>query len=111
MSPSNPAAAPCTRFDSLPASARAIWAKSADVETAPGHGLLAHMLDVAAVAERVLALESPQSLAWAARAFGLVPAAAARWMASMVGLHDLGKAIPGFQAKCPPVALSMPPPA
>lgn len=101
MSSSHHAPASCTRFDALPASARAIWAKSAEGDVAPAHGLLAHMLDVAAVAERVLALESPQTLAWAAGAFGLDPAAAARWMAAMVGLHDLGKAIPGFQAKWP----------
>jgi len=57
------------------------------------------MLDVSAVAERLLALESPQTLAWAADAFGLPPEAATRWVAAIVGLHDLGKAIPGFQAK------------
>lgn len=59
------------------------------------------MLDVAAVAEQVIAHESPQSLAWAADAFGLPIASAARWLATMVGLHDLGKAIPGFQQKWP----------
>ncbi|MBK6787562.1 MAG: CRISPR-associated helicase Cas3' [Betaproteobacteria bacterium] len=86
------------RFDSLSPAARAIWAKSADPS---GHGLLAHMLDVSAVAEQLLALESPQTLAWAADVFGLPSHAAARWLATMVGLHDLGKAIPGFQAKWP----------
>jgi len=84
------------RFDSLSSAARSIWAKSAEPN---GHGLLAHMLDVSAVAERLLARESPQTLAWAADAFGLPPEAATRWLAAMVGLHDLGKAIPGFQAK------------
>jgi CRISPR-associated endonuclease/helicase Cas3 len=86
------------RFGSLSLAARTIWAKSADPS---GHGLLAHMLDVSAVAERLLALESPQTLAWAADAFALPSHAATRWLATMVGLHDLGKAIPGFQAKWP----------
>ena len=86
------------KFASLSAGARSIWAKSGDPS---GHGLLAHMLDVAAVAERVLALESPRTLAWAADAFGLPQQEAPRWLATMVGLHDLGKAIPGFQHKWP----------
>lgn len=86
------------RFDSLSTAARCIWAKSDDLG---GHGLLAHMLDVSAVAERLLALESPQTLSWAAQSFGLPPLATKRWLATMVGLHDLGKAIPGFQAKWP----------
>lgn len=83
-------------FSSLSAGARSIWAKSGDPR---GHGLLAHMLDVAAVAERVLARESPQTLGWVAGTFGLQSLEATRWLAAMVGLHDLGKAIPGFQAK------------
>lgn len=86
------------RFESLTTTARSIWAKSGEPS---GHGLLAHMLDVSAVAERLLALESPRTLAWAADAFGLPPQAELRWLATMVGLHDLGKAIPGFQAKWP----------
>ncbi len=57
------------------------------------------MLDVAAVAESVLALEAPQTLSWAANAFAVPAPNAARWLATMVGLHDIGKAIPGFQAK------------
>ncbi|MDP1535442.1 MAG: CRISPR-associated endonuclease Cas3'', partial [Rubrivivax sp.] len=92
-----------SRFDGLSPGARAIWAKSGDGErSAIGHGLLAHMLDVAAVAQSVLELESPQTLAWAAAAFGLPLPGASRWIAVMVGLHDLGKAIPGFQAKWAP---------
>lgn len=87
-----------TAFATLSPAVRRIWAKSGQPA---GHGLLAHMLDVAAVAECVLKTESPMSLAWAASNFGLEPAAAARWLACMVGLHDLGKATPGFQAKWP----------
>lgn len=86
------------RFAALSTAARSVWAKSGEPI---GHGLLAHMLDVSAVAERVLVRESPHTLAWAADAFCLPQAAAMRWLATMVGLHDLGKAIPGFQNKWP----------
>jgi CRISPR-associated endonuclease/helicase Cas3 len=87
-----------TTFATLSPAGRAIWAKSGEPN---GHGLLAHMLDVAAVAEAVLAGESPDTLGWAAAGFGVPVEAAARWLAAMVGLHDLGKAIPGFQSKWP----------
>lgn len=86
------------RFSELTASCRAIWAKSGEPH---GHGLLAHMLDVAAVAEAIVRRESPQTRAWSAKAFGLSSEAAPRWLAAICGLHDLGKAIPGFQAKWP----------
>lgn len=59
------------------------------------------MLDVAAVAEAILVLEPEQSLATIARGLGLDPDQAGRWIAALVGLHDFGKAIPGFQAKWP----------
>lgn len=97
-SPPQTDASPAEAFDKLSPAARAIWAKSGEPH---GHGLLAHMLDVAAVAETVLAGESPDTLSWAAVAFGVPVESAARWLAAMVGLHDLGKAIPGFQSKWP----------
>ena len=75
-----------------------IWAKSAD---GLGHGLLAHMLDVAAVAEAIVSRESEETRLWAAACFGLVPESVPRWVAAFSGLHDFGKAIPGFQAKWP----------
>ena len=59
------------------------------------------MLDVAAVAEAILRRESPQTQAWAAAALGLPQATAPRWTAAIAGLHDFGKAIPGFQFKWP----------
>lgn len=77
---------------------RAVWAKSSE---SLGHGLLAHMLDVAAVAEIIVRKESTRTLMWAANGFGLADEAAPRWLAAMCGLHDFGKAIPGFQAKWP----------
>ena len=59
------------------------------------------MLDVAAVAEAILLRESSQTRVWAARFFGLPEEEAPRWLAAMSGLHDFGKAIPGFQRKWP----------
>lgn len=87
------------RFSELPATVRAFWAKSSEES---GHGLLAHMLDVAAAAEAILAREPQTSLNWAANAFGLEREHVARWLACLVGLHDFGKAIPGFQTKWMP---------
>lgn len=75
-----------------------MWAKSG---AQGGHGLLAHMLDVAAVVEALLKAEPPSTLQWAAQAFGLPEQATARWLATLAGLHDFGKAIPGFQTKWP----------
>ncbi|SUD58830.1 CRISPR-associated helicase Cas3 family protein [Ectopseudomonas oleovorans] len=83
-------------FADLSEQARRLWAKSDD---GFGHGVLAHLLDVAAVAERMLAHEPPSTLDWAAQALGLEREHVARWVACLVGLHDFGKAIPGFQDK------------
>lgn len=87
-----------TEFSSLDVRARSLWAKSGDGE---GHGLLAHMLDVAASAETLLEHESPTNRHWVARAFGLPSENAGRWIAALAGLHDFGKSIPGFQQKWP----------
>ncbi len=86
------------RFDGLTPAARAIWAKSGDPA---GHGLLAHMLDVAAVAERLLQREPPTLLLHVLAELGLPAGHGHRAIAACVGLHDIGKAIPGFQAKWP----------
>lgn len=86
------------KFSDLPNATTAIWAKSDQLS---GHGLLAHMLDVAAVTEALLSRESTQTQAWAAFSFGLKGMSAPRWFAAIVGLHDFGKAIPGFQHKWP----------
>ncbi|MBB4842878.1 CRISPR-associated endonuclease/helicase Cas3 [Paucibacter oligotrophus] len=87
------------RFSALAASARVLWAKSAD--NGAGHGLLAHLLDVAAVAESILELEPEASTTKIAQGLGLAPHQLGRWVATLAGLHDYGKAIPGFQAKWP----------
>ncbi|PJK08192.1 CRISPR-associated helicase/endonuclease Cas3 [Lysobacteraceae bacterium NML120232] len=90
------------KFSDLPCAARSIWAKSSNSDDQPeGHGLLAHMLDVAAVAQSILERESPRALDWAATAFGLPRSSCQRWLAALAGLHDFGKAIPGFQSKWP----------
>ncbi|BAL94034.1 CRISPR-associated helicase/endonuclease Cas3 [Rubrivivax gelatinosus] len=86
------------RFDELAVQVRAIWAKSGDTQ---GHGLLAHMLDVAAVAQRILEREPPAALDRTAAALGLDTKQALRTIAAWAGLHDYGKAIPGFQCKWP----------
>jgi len=85
-------------FTSLDERARRMWAKSGE---GYGHGLLAHLLDVAAVAEAILQHEPQSTRIWAAKAFGLAEHHVARWIACLVGLHDFGKAIPGFQDKWP----------
>jgi CRISPR-associated endonuclease/helicase Cas3 len=57
------------------------------------------MLDVAAVAEELLEREPSQTLEWASDAFHVPRQSVARWLALVAGLHDFGKAIPGFQCK------------
>ncbi|EWC39876.1 CRISPR-associated helicase/endonuclease Cas3 [Stutzerimonas stutzeri] len=86
------------KFSGLSGPARTLWAKSGEPT---GHGLLAHLLDVAAVVEALFALEPPATLSWAAQQFGLPHAVLSRWIAALAGLHDFGKAIPGFQVKWP----------
>lgn len=85
------------RLSRIPMAARVIWAKSGEND---GHSLLLHLLDVAAVAETILTSAEPESTRiWAAKQFGLMPGEVVRWLAVLSGLHDFGKAIPGFQAK------------
>ncbi len=85
-------------FSDMDDASRYLWAKS---DEGAGHGLLAHLLDVAAVALTVLEHEPRSSRRWAAEALGLPLDGAPRWIATLVGLHDFGKAIAGFQAKWP----------
>ncbi|MBN8486783.1 MAG: CRISPR-associated helicase Cas3' [Burkholderiales bacterium] len=85
-------------FSELSPITRALWAKSGEPR---GHGLLAHLLDVAAVAERILVREPRSTRRMAAQSLGVAEDALPRWVAALAGLHDLGKAIPGFQAKWP----------
>lgn len=86
------------RIQQLSIRSRVIWAKSGENG---GHGLLLHLLDVAAVVETILSYEPDSTKLWAAKAFGLRHDNVVRWVAALSGLHDYGKAIPGFQAKWP----------
>lgn len=89
-----------SRFSDLSNAARSIWAKSGDADDG-GHGLLAHMLDVAAVAAEILFQEPPSTQKWLACAMGCDAHSAQNLVVAWVGLHDLGKATPGFQDKWP----------
>jgi CRISPR-associated endonuclease/helicase Cas3 len=72
------------------------WAKSS-IEG--GHPLIQHMLDVAAVAHALLARQSAGAVSRLSKALSLPVEPALAWSAALCGLHDLGKATPGFQAK------------
>lgn len=85
-------------FSDLSRAARVVWAKSGDV---CAHSLIAHMLDVSAVAAEILALEPAATQKWIERETGVDWPSAAQIVAAWVGLHDLGKATPGFQDKWP----------
>jgi CRISPR-associated endonuclease/helicase Cas3 len=68
-----------------------LWAKSPPPEGGPpdGYPLLPHLLDVAAVGLALLpSVPCPIELA-----------RAGEWIPALVGLHDLGKASPGFQRR------------
>ena len=52
----------------IPPRARGIWAKSGE---GAGHGLLAHMLDVAAVAETIMDMEPVSILQWVTTQMGI----------------------------------------
>ena len=74
-----------------------IWAKKGD----PAHSLLAHLLDTAAVAHALLRREPPASIELYEADWKLYEEQALRWVAFLVGLHDLGKASPVFQCRWP----------
>ncbi|MFK4705593.1 CRISPR-associated endonuclease/helicase Cas3 [Roseateles asaccharophilus] len=84
-------------FIDLSNAVRSLWAKTSGDKQ--GHGLLTHMIDVAAVAEAMLMREPAASRQLAAKKLGLPERVAVRWVAALAGLHDFGKAISGFQAK------------
>lgn len=88
-----------------------VWGKTdqrsayADLQTVRWQPLLAHLLDVVAVAYEILSWEGPGRKASLIRALRLPPGAPVdRWMwllAVLAGLHDLGKATPTFQDQHP----------
>ena len=69
-------------FSCLNPQAAIFWAKSSDKQ---GHPLLAHMLDVAAVAESILELEPVTTHQHLAKQFGLAAETAPRWLAALAG--------------------------
>lgn len=77
-----------------------LWAKLArDLPAPPSyHPLLCHLLDVAAVSGTLWRdVLSPRAREWFAQALELDQETAGRWIAFLAGVHDLGKASPGFQ--------------
>lgn len=69
------------------------------------HPLLCHMMDVACVVEGMWDASLPQR--WkdhVAEHIGLEPHLAQRWLMVLAGLHDVGKASPGFQMQLPGAA-------
>jgi CRISPR-associated endonuclease/helicase Cas3 len=84
------------------ATAVAVWAKTArglpDLPAAAYHPLVCHALDVAAVSEVILVEARPAWRRCLAASLALEHSdATVRWCALFAGLHDLGKASPGFQ--------------
>ncbi len=82
-----------------------LWAKrqprgKPKAETTQIHLLLYHLLDVAAVAECMCDLALGQGQKdWLQKLLGLDASSARQQMALLAGLHDIGKAAPGFQKK------------
>ncbi len=82
-----------------------LWAKADDTPPARHHPLLFHMLDSAHIARllwsEVFGAYSRQQLA---QALGLREGEAGSLVPLIAGLHDLGKASPGFQSLSPSLA-------
>jgi CRISPR-associated endonuclease/helicase Cas3 len=95
--------------EAAPEAWRALWGKAKPAGQAQvAHPLFAHMLDVAVVAERLVA-EFVPGAAWARlqASTGLEPQALQALLPWFVALHDLGKASPAFQAKVGPLAAAL----
>lgn len=85
----------------------ALWGKTGDDDRY--HPLLCHLLDVAIVSQLLWseALPGPLRLSLV-KALGLSEEEAKPVAAYLAGLHDLGKAAPGFQAKSAKLASMLP---
>lgn len=86
------------RFSELPASTRAIWAKSGAQDNR-WHPLILHLLDVAACADAILAREPASTRDRLAAVLGIDWELSRPWILLLIACHDLGKACPGFQCK------------
>jgi CRISPR-associated endonuclease/helicase Cas3 len=87
---------------------RLFWAKTFPrdgedrTETDRLHPLWAHLIDVANVADLLWEHRVPPALRHRmAGTLGLPLSDARRWLSLWIGLHDVGKAIPGFQVLSP----------
>lgn len=80
-----------------------LWAKTARDGSARWHPLMLHLLDVAASADAILAREPESTRHRMGEVLGLDWADARPWLLFVIACHDLGKACPGFQAKCQPL--------
>lgn len=81
------------------------WAKTFDIDGASPddprrvHPLWAHLIDVATVADRLWDRRVPDTLKYQlADAIGCDATTARRWYTFWAGVHDVGKAVPFFQA-------------
>jgi CRISPR-associated endonuclease/helicase Cas3 len=92
-----------------------LWAKTPPHPSGAWHPLVLHLLDVAASADAILALEPESTRRRMADALGLQWAEGHPWLLFVIACHDLGKACPAFQAqwrdllprtglRCPPLS-------
>ncbi|HET7034676.1 MAG TPA: CRISPR-associated endonuclease Cas3'', partial [Thermomicrobiaceae bacterium] len=86
-----------------PSTTGLLWAKHGHGKDATSyHPLSCHVIDVASVALAMWRQIAPPALRRGlASGLGIDEPATERWVAFLAGLHDLGKASPGFQAKVP----------
>jgi CRISPR-associated endonuclease/helicase Cas3 len=82
---------------------RFLWAKTAAGANPDWHPLVLHLLDVAASADAILALEPESTRLRMARILGLPWPEARPWLLLVIACHDIGKACPPFQQKWPPL--------
>jgi CRISPR-associated endonuclease/helicase Cas3 len=81
----------------LSEAARALWAKSDRHKKGHWHPLIGHSLDVAASAWLLLNREPKATQRMLSRELEIPFVAVVPWVAGLIGMHDIGKAIPGFQ--------------
>jgi CRISPR-associated endonuclease/helicase Cas3 len=85
----------------------ALWGKTGDGNRY--HPLLCHLLDVAVTARQLWRYALPRTLSTRiSSSLGIVEDEAAHAVSLLAGLHDLGKASPGFQRKSPVHARELP---
>jgi CRISPR-associated endonuclease/helicase Cas3 len=101
-------------IDSIDLALPYLWAKTPKHPSTTWHPLVLHLLDVAASADAILALEPESTRLRMADAFGLSWPESRNWLLFVIASHDLGKACAAFQAqwqdllprtglRCPPV--------